>query len=692
MTDMVGEEVPIQSASSLARARERDRLDEIAGWVGQGDAASVQQLIDFLSDESWRVRQAAADALARVTPKEIVLDAVLAAFQGRHRDLGLLNATLRTLKHIHLDVAPSLSKLLVDPEPDIRIYAAHALGEDGDPAVVPALLACLDDPDINVRCQVIESLGKLRSARGTDALIAIAEKRDFATAWAALEALGEIGDSRISARLLPFLADDGLVEAALPAVGKLGDEETIAPVVELLSQALLPPAQVCQALCTIYERYHSRHSKGAYIARLVRHLVNPAARQVLIDALENASPQEASFLAKTLGWLQHDAAAAALAKRVARTDSGPELDEAIARLGPTALPALEELLHGDDKAIAGRVIAIMGRIGDPGSVPTLVDVSADDDLAVTAIGALAMIGAADAYIPVSKLLGHPRAIVRQAAVAAIHSLAHPERSNDVRRWLGHADPLVRESAVKIACYLGCLESMDPVFELACDNNEQVRKALVENLPLVEDDRTEAMLAAAIASDTAQVRAAAAQAMANVSVFDARPMLRTALEDPDVWVRYHAAKSLAVLKRLNGVTLHALTRVVREDAAQQVRIAAVEALATAKTADVISFLAQAVSSEPAELAQAVLKAPGGMRELPTLPYLLEALESSVPETRLVAVAALGASGLPAAVEHLCRIANDDNPDLAAAAIEALGNLDCEEAVTELVEFSRLPRWR
>jgi HEAT repeat protein len=234
--------------------------------------------------------------------------------------------------------------------------------------------------------------------------------------------------------------------------------------------------------------------------------------------------------------------------------------------------------------------------------------------------------------------------------------------------------------------------MDPVFERCGDENEQVRKAVIENLALIEDDRTEAMLAAAIASDTAPVRAAAARALANVGVFDARPMLRNALEDRDVWVRYHAAKSLATLKRLDDDTLNTLTRLVREDAAQQVRIAAVEAVATAKTADIISFLAEAASSEAAELAQAAVTALGSMREVPTLPYLLAALASSVTETRLVAVAALGASGLPASVEHLWRLTNDDNPNLAAAAIEALGNLDCEEAVSELVEFSRLPRWR
>ena len=83
-----------------------------------------------------------------------------------------------------------------------------------------------------------------------------------------------------------------------------------------------------------------------------------------------------------------------------------------------------------------------------------------------------MIGDTRAYSALGTLLGHPRAIIRQAAVAAVNSVAHPNRANDVQAWLHNSSPLMRESALKIACYLGYVESIESI--LACCD-EQANK-------------------------------------------------------------------------------------------------------------------------------------------------------------------------------------------------------------------------
>ena len=55
-------------------------------------------------------------------------------------------------------------------------------------------------------------------------------------------------------------------------------------------------------------------------------------------------------------------------------------------------------------------------------------------------------------------------------------------------------------------------------------------------------------------------------------------------------------------------------------------------------------------------------------------------------------AVGKSGSSAAVEPLCRMTRDEDRDLVATAIDALGQLDCVEGVAALLDLLRSPRWR
>ena len=695
---MTGKELPLRTTGTLTAqpakvVKERDCLQEITELASRGDAKSVNQLTEALTDPRWRVRRAAADALAQSPAREQTLLAVLEAMRRGHRELGLLNGALRVLGQTRLDVVPALSAFLIESDPDLRNYAALALGERGDPAAVPVLLRALDDADANVRCQATEALGKLRSAAATDALIAIAETREFASAWAALDALGAIGDARAAPRLFPLLQDDLFAEAAVRAVGQLGDEEAIAPLIALLDRNLVPATAVARALALVHERYRECYSQGAYIAELVRRLLGPAALQKLLAEVDKSHADEAPFLARALGWLDGEGVIKALIRLLARPEARSEAGEALVRKGSAASRAVAELLQSQDAGQLRSAIELLGRIGDPSHVPALISfLEHDDEIAAVTAGALTMIGDLRAYPALCKLLGHPRAIVRQAVVAAINSVAHPDRARNLRVWLQDPEPLVRESALKIACYLGFSECIEPIFACCSDENEQVRKVAVENIALLDDERVPAIIAGVLKKGTAPVRAAAARAMTGEAFFQIKHLLVEALTDTDVWVRYFAAKSLGTDAAPEEAIVRPLVWVAQNDIAMQVRIAAVEALGRMRHATVLPVLKSLANAKETDLAQAALKALGTTRQGTALQVLVAALDTDEPEQRRAALQALGESGQASAVEPLCRALRDEDRELAVVAIDALGRLDCPEAVAALTDLTRWPRWR
>jgi HEAT repeat protein len=134
-------------------------------------------------------------------------------------------------------------------------------------------------------------------------------------------------------------------------------------------------------------------------------------------------------------------------------------------------------------------------------------------------------------------------------------------------------PLVRESAAKIAGYFGYSNCADLLLKSCSDEDERVRKAAVEHLPYLEDERVPQVLAETLKTDTPKVRAAAAAAMGIVE--GAESNLISALKDEDPWVRYFASQSLGRLGNPNAVS--ALIEVAHSDSFNHVRIAAIQSL-------------------------------------------------------------------------------------------------------------------
>src|SRR5262249_20092920 len=148
-------------------------------------------------------------------------------------------------------------------------------------------------------------------------------------------------------------------------------------------------------------------------------------------------------LARVLGWMEGEEIERALTRLLAHATARKEVVEALVRHGARVTELLIEQLDSDDVEARQAAMIVLGRIGDARAVPALVRVlREDDELAIVAAAALAKIGDRRAFEALLGLIGHPQPAVRQAAVAAINSIGHPDMQERAVTLLGDPDPRV----------------------------------------------------------------------------------------------------------------------------------------------------------------------------------------------------------------------------------------------------------
>jgi HEAT repeat protein len=125
-----------------------------------------------------------------------------------------------------------LIKLLGDPDPNMRIQAAHLLGENRDPRAIGPLAELLADNDASVRVRAVEALGRIGPA-AVEHLVKALGDPDTRVRQLTTKVLGQIGEARVVAPLLDALRDPRLSSQAAFALTKMG-----ATAVEALVAAL----------------------------------------------------------------------------------------------------------------------------------------------------------------------------------------------------------------------------------------------------------------------------------------------------------------------------------------------------------------------------------------------------------------------------------------------------------------------
>jgi len=397
-------------------------------------------------------------------------------------------------------------------------------------------------------------------------------------------------------------------------------------------------------------------------------------------------------LALVLGWLDGVAVERAMANLLGRATARNEVVEALVRYGARTTELITEQLQSEDRETRQAAVIALGRIGDARAVPALVRLLTTDSLLVIpAAGALAKIGDRGAFEALLGLIGHPQNAVRQAVIAGINSIGHPEMAKRAVTLLQDPNPHVRESAVKIAGYFGYSDCVELIFDRCRDEDEGVRRAAVEHIPYLDDDRAISILGEVLEKGTASVRASAAQALSQIDSPRALSYLTAALNDNDTWVRYFAARSIG----RHGYTeaVEALAQLAQTDSANHVRVAALESLAHIGGTRAVAILAPFAESENSDLARAAIGGLGLIGLPEALPPLQAVLRSGDSERRLDALRALGNRGGADALDSIRWVAaGDKDPQVVETALASLAHLATPEAIDTLITLTSDPARR
>jgi HEAT repeat protein len=649
---------------------------------------------DALADDSWRVRRAAVEGMARSANPEAV-EILLEAVRERHEDPALLNAALSALEGSRDDnVVTAVASLLESGDANVRIYAALALGMLRDSAAVPLLLALLNDPDTNVRFHALEALGRIGDAAAAPAVAAVAESRDFFLAFAALDALATVGDATIAPRLVPLLDDPLLLPAAATCLGAIGLENVAVPLAGKLAARGAPVGTIAAALARVHDRLEAELDQGGIVADLVRHVTGGETVAALLDALPDAHGEELVGVVRVLGWLQDEDVDRALAPLLGNAEVRDVVADTLARRGLRAADAIMGAsLTGEDVTDAAAAMAL-GRIGSPVAVPMLINLlGADPPVIVAAAGALGAIGDRRAYEPLLALLAHAHPAVRQAGVSALSSLGHPEMEHAVARLLVDSRPVVRESAAKIAGYFGYESCLDAMIARCNDPDEGVRRTAVEHLGSYDHTAAwTAILNALLADESQAVRAGAARALGLATDARATDALLEASQDTALWVRYYATRALAHRGLNLQRVVERLLAVASGDPAPPVRIAAIEALSASGRADAAHTVEELVNDPARDVALAAITALGSFPRRGA-DALMHTLGSDDPGRIAAALDALAKQGNREAVPLIQQVAIEAvDEDLRAAAVRALATIGTHEAQRALVHLASSRRYR
>jgi HEAT repeat protein len=207
--------------------------------------AALPALVRALADDSPTVVEEAQRSLRRLGP-QVVLPAFARALESRDKTIRLHAAeVLRDLGHDAAPATPALRALLRDRYPQIRVVAAHALGNIGSESAVTGLVAALNDKSPSVRAAGAFALGTIGRAAASSAghvRLCLADP-DLKVRVASARALWQItGDAAASVPALVAALNqpDGWDSALALGVMREAASNAVPALIELVQREKVP--------------------------------------------------------------------------------------------------------------------------------------------------------------------------------------------------------------------------------------------------------------------------------------------------------------------------------------------------------------------------------------------------------------------------------------------------------------------
>ncbi len=591
---------------------------------------ALVRLLEGLHDESWRVRKAAVEQLARV-PEPDAVAARLIAVLGERGQTGARNSAAEALVRLGSPAVPGLVDLLAHPDPDQRKFAADILGELRRPSTVPALLAALQQPDPNVQLSAAEALGRVGGEEAGRALEEVLRTHGALLQLAALEGLYACGRVPPLAVLEPLLGSPQLRRSAYRLLGTLAEPAAV----DLACRGLASPGASVRgaALAALWTQ---RAALGAPRREELLEVIRATLKDVDVSAaLEGGLGASAVEIRGgallVVAALRHAPLARAVVAAATEEALCEEATRALLALKGEGTAELLRQLPSLPAPTRGALAGVLVELADASMVQALCGLvhAAEPDLRPWAVRALGRTRAASAVAPLAQLL--PDKELGFVAARGLVTLAGAAQG-------------------EVAAALAAVE-------------EPVPPAAALARALLAGPAGLALLRPLAGHPEGEVRAQAATAAGELSP-DALPVLSLALADELPLVRRAAVRALGNLPR-DGVAPALALALGDED--EGVRRAAVEAAGVCRCVEVAPALAALVSGE-AGVASAAVRALGQMGRF-SAELLQQAGRHRDPE---VLKAALGsAAGLTQAVPLSLALLRHPRWDVRSAAARALG---------------------
>lgn len=643
-----------------------------------------EEILDALSDESWRVRKVAIEEI-KDSVNEMVVE-LLKKMKNEHHNLSVLNSIIKVLSSTKIDIIDALTKMLKDEDPDLRIYTIQLLQNQKDPRVEDILISALSDKNSNVIFTAIEGLGKIKSQKAIPFLLDFVKKKDFYLSIPALEALKEIKDPSILPYIHPLVDDDLLSPYVIEILGEIGDEYSVKVLVNYLNNNTLNIEKTIEAIGKIYKNYNEKLQEGEYILKIIKENINPEGIKNLVNSISNLPDETLKNIIPILGEIKEPIVERVVVKLLGNPNLKNEVVETLVKYGKNIVPLLIEKLKSDDQEIKMLAIIALGRIGDETAVPYLIEIlEEEEDLAVVCSGALAKIGDKRAFEPLIKKLGDPNPYIRQAVISAINSLGHPDLPYKLKELLKSDNVYERESAIKIAGYFGFDECKKEIFEAIEDENEDIRKAVYENIVFFEDERVINILKAGLEKEKRKVREVIAKSLVYLDTERALPLIEIALRDSSPWVRYYGVKSLVFHNPPNIFEI--LEELLKREDTNLVKIIIIDSLGELANKKALPILKNFLQVQDKDILSSTIRALGKIKHPESINLLLPFLSSSDKLIKIETLRALGNQGVNTPINDiLWSIASEEDKDVISEGLYSLLKIGTLESLKALLSLS------
>lgn len=610
-----------------------------AGDMGLKDA--VPLLAGHLQSANLGVQEAAEQAIRKIGGTAAVR-AVIPLL--RSDDAPARNISMDILREIGADDFDSLTRLLHDEDPDMRIFASDILGSCARvEAVRPLCEALLRDPEVNVRYQAAVSLGNLAFSEAAECLNSALHDEEWVQ-FSVIEALTKIrAESSVNALVCALDYSSDLVASMIvDALGEMGNIKAVSLLLKRLESSPAPLRnKIVKAVVQLL---------GGKLLKLLSDKEHERFREYLLVAIQDEEEDIQDAAVVGLGFMGGEQATKAVMDVAARLDADRDHErlvravECLAAVGPNH--ALENELHSDDEyRVRIAVEAIAGMQDASSVIPVLKEIFWDKprDVQRALMTVLASVcGAEDLAFFLEILEKHNDGNVLKRALAFVGDKGDVAAvGGTLFALLEHPYDDVKEAALDACIALG--------------GDDMMRRFRI----LFE-------------SEDALNRMMATYALGRLGVDDNIDLLEGALEDAVPDIRKVALEAVAdvcsdISSRLDMV----LPRLHDENS--EVRLALVELLGKCRCADVTAPLLQALGDQDDWVRMRAAEALGGLRTAEALPALVNMLQDESPLVVIKAIEALGNTGGKTAFRALMSMMDSDSIEIQEAAEQAIGRI-------------------